>query len=133
MRFERLISDILRGSDPLRFLVSRTLAPKKEGHHRVLIQGTLLDPQGPSPLRGGINVSLESRTLDDTEFWSGFFEPPSTSGVISGETFRLVLDDGRSQDILRSSQWKQFPPMPLGCVPDPADLPHSPHATSNRG
>jgi hypothetical protein len=64
-----------------------------------LIQGTLLDRQGQA-LFEALNVSLETHTLDDTEFWSGYFEPPSASSVISGETFRLVLDDGRAQDIL---------------------------------
>ena len=96
-----------------------------------LIQGTLLDPQGQA-LFEALNVSLETRTLDDNEFWSGYFEPPSVSGVISGETFRLVLDDGRSQDIL-IEYVEAVSPHASRVLFRTADLPHSPHATSNRG
>jgi len=65
-----------------------------------LFPGTLLDPQGRTLLEG-LNVSLEIHSAPDgTEVWSGCFEPPSVSGVISGKTFRLVLEDGRTEDIL---------------------------------
>ena len=96
-----------------------------------LIQGTLLDPQGQT-LFEALNVSLETHALDDTEFWSGYFEPPSASSVISGETFRLVLDDGRAQDIL-IEYVEALSPHASRMLFKTAGLPHSPHPTSNRG
>jgi len=62
-------------------------------------QSMLLDPEGHVRFES-VNVCLETRTAPDgTEVWSGYFEPPTVSGVISGGVFRLVLDDGRAQDI----------------------------------
>ena len=59
----------------------------------------LLDPEGQVRFES-LDVCLETRTAPDgTEVWSGYFEPPSVSGVISGGVFRLVLDDGRAQDV----------------------------------
>jgi hypothetical protein len=63
------------------------------------IQGTLLDTLG-QPVLESIDVSLEIHRLDQAEFWTGCFEPLSVRGIISGETFRLVLDDGRARDVL---------------------------------
>src|SRR5947209_4291772 len=89
MRFAKLNFDILKErAIPSIFLFHAPLLPRR----RVtmdLIQGTLLDPQGRA-LFEALNVSLETHTLDDTEFWSGYFEPPSANSVISGGTFRLV-------------------------------------------
>jgi hypothetical protein len=96
-----------------------------------LIQGTLLDPQGQA-LFEALTVSLETRTLDDAEFWSGYFEPPSATGVISGETFRLVLDDGRAQDVL-IEYVEALAPHASRMLFRTADLPHSPHPTSDGG
>jgi hypothetical protein len=96
-----------------------------------LVQGTLLDRQGRA-LFEGLNVSLETQTRDDTEFWSGSFEPPSASSVISGETFRLVLDDGRAQDIL-IEYVEALSPHATRMLFKTAGLPHSPHPTSNHG
>ena len=96
-----------------------------------LIQGTLLDRQGQA-LFEALNVSLETHALDDTEFWSGYFEPPSASSVISGKTFRLVLDDGRAQDIL-IEYVEALSPHASRMLFKTAGLPHSPHPTSNRG
>jgi len=96
-----------------------------------LIQGTLLDPQGRA-LFEGLNVSLETHTLDDAEFWCGYFEPPSASSVISGETFRLVLDDGRAQDIL-IEYVEALSPHACRMLFKTAGLPHSPRPMSNRG
>ena len=49
----------------------------------------------------GLNISLETHSLPDgPEVWTGYFEPSSVSSVISGEIFRLRLEDGRTQDIL---------------------------------
>ena len=65
-----------------------------------LVQGTLLDPQG-GVLLEGLNIALETHSLPDgPEVWTGYFEPSSVSSMISGGTFRLVLDGGRTQDIL---------------------------------
>jgi hypothetical protein len=47
-------------------------------------QSMLLDPEGQVRFES-VNVCLETRTaLDGTEVWSGYFEPPTVSGVISG-------------------------------------------------
>ena len=63
-------------------------------------RGMLLDPEGRTRYER-IDVCFESRpTAGDAEAWSGYFELPTASGVIAGETFRLVLEDGRAQDIL---------------------------------
>jgi hypothetical protein len=44
----------------------------------------LLDPEGQARFES-LNVCLETHTAPDgTEFWSGYFEPPTVSGVISG-------------------------------------------------
>ena len=93
-----------------------------------LIQGTLLDPQGRA-LFGGLSVALEPHILDDTEFWTGSFEPPSASGVISGEVFRLVLDDGRAQDIL-IEYVESLSPHAARMLFKTAGSPHSPHPPS---
>ena len=62
-------------------------------------QGMLLDREGQVRF-ASVNVCLETRTAPDgTEVWSGYFEAPTVSGVISGGVFRMVLDDGRAQDI----------------------------------
>ena len=63
-------------------------------------RGMILDTEGRTRFEG-IDVCFESRpTPGDTEAWSGYFELPTASGMIAGETFRLVLEDGRTQDIL---------------------------------
>ena len=63
-------------------------------------RGMLLDTEGRTRFEG-IDVCFEFRpTPGDAEAWSGYFELPTASGVIAGETFRLVLEDGRAQDIL---------------------------------
>jgi hypothetical protein len=63
-------------------------------------QGKLLDPEGRTRFET-IDVNVESHTISEgAETWSGYFELPTASGVIAGETFRLVLEDGRAQDIL---------------------------------
>jgi hypothetical protein len=62
-------------------------------------QGRLLDAEGQVWFES-VNVCLETRTAPDgSEGWSGYFEAPTVSGVISGEVFRLVLDNGRAQDV----------------------------------
>jgi hypothetical protein len=59
----------------------------------------LLDPEGQARFES-LDVCLETRPAPDgSEVWSGYFEPPTVSGVISGGVFRLVLDDGRAQDV----------------------------------
>ena len=59
----------------------------------------LLGPEGQVRFES-VNVCLETRPAPDgSEVWSGYFEPPTVSGVISGGVFRLVLDDGRAQDV----------------------------------
>ena len=74
----------------------------------------LLDPEGQARFES-LDVCLETRTAPDgTEFWSGYFEPPTVSGVISGGVFRLVLDDGRARTS-RSSTWRPSRPMPCAC------------------
>jgi hypothetical protein len=95
-----------------------------------LIQGTLLDPKGQA-LFEALTVSLETRTLDDAEFWSGYFEPPNASSVISGETFRLVLEDGRAQDIL-IEYVEALSPHASRMLFRTADLPPPPHPPSSR-
>jgi hypothetical protein len=96
-----------------------------------LVQGTLLDTQGRTFFEA-LNVSLETHTLDDTEFWSGSFEPPNATSIISGETFRLVLDDGRAQDIL-IEYVEPVSPHAARMLFKTAGVPHPPHPTSNRG
>src|SRR4051812_42611375 len=121
MRFARLDFDILKESDSLHFLLHAPLLPRR----RVtmdLIQGTLLDPRGQA-LFEALNVCLETHALDDTEFWFGYFEPPSASSMISGETFRLVLDDGRAQDIL-IEYVEALAPHTSRMLFKTADLPH---------
>jgi hypothetical protein len=62
-------------------------------------QGMLLDPKGQVRF-DSLGICIDSSAgRDGKEAWSGYFEPPSMSGVISGERFRLVLDDGRTQEI----------------------------------
>jgi len=59
----------------------------------------LLDPEGQVRSES-VNVCLETRPAPDGgEVWSGYFEPPTVSGGVSGGGFRLVLDDGRAQDV----------------------------------
>ena len=63
-------------------------------------RGMHLDTEGRTRFEG-IDVCFTSRTTPgDAEAWSGYSSPPTASGVIAGETFRLVLEDGRAQDIL---------------------------------
>ena len=62
-------------------------------------RSTFLDPEGQVRFES-LDVCLETRPAPDgSEVWSGYFEPPTVSGVISGGIFRLVLDDGRAQDV----------------------------------
>jgi len=96
-----------------------------------LIQGTLLDPQGQT-LFESLTVSLETRTFDETEIWTGYFEPPSASSLISGAVLRLVLDDGRAQDIL-IEYVEAISPHASRMLFRTAGPPHSPNATSYRG
>jgi hypothetical protein len=129
MRFARLDFDILKRAIPSKFLFHAPLLPRR----RVTmehIQGTLLDPQGQALFE--VLVSLETHTLDDTEFWTGYFEPPSASSVISGGTFRLVLDDGRAQDIL-IEYVEPLSPHASRMLFKTAGLPHPPHSRSNPG
>jgi len=63
------------------------------------LRGKLLDTQGHTRFEH-LDVSLEPLvTPEGGATWSGCFEPPTASALVSGETFRLVLDDGRAQDI----------------------------------
>jgi hypothetical protein len=63
-------------------------------------RGMLLDPEGRTRFER-IDVCFVSRpTPQDAEAVAGYFELPNARGVIAGETFRLVLEDGRAQDIL---------------------------------
>jgi hypothetical protein len=64
------------------------------------LHGTLLDPQGQTRFEH-LDVYIASNTPPNgSGAWVGYFDPPHASGVITGETFRLVLDDGRAGDIL---------------------------------
>lgn len=64
------------------------------------IHGTLLDPQGQTRFED-LDVYVASHDLPGGGGgWVGYFDPPDASGLITGETFRLILDDGRAGDIL---------------------------------
>jgi hypothetical protein len=66
----------------------------------IQIHGTLLDPQGRTRLED-LDIYVAAQALPDGGGgWVGYFDPPSASGLITGETFRLILDDGRAGDIL---------------------------------
>ena len=74
-------------------------------------QSMLLDPDGQVRFES-VNVCRETRTTPDgTEVWSGYFEPPTVSGLISGRVFRLVLNDGGLRTS-RSSTWRPSRLMP---------------------
>jgi hypothetical protein len=63
------------------------------------LRGKLLDSQGQARFEG-LEIFIESRaTPDGGQEWSGYFEPPTASGLIAGEAFRLVFDDGRARDV----------------------------------
>jgi len=96
-----------------------------------LIRGRLLDPRGRVRFES-LDVWLETHVLDDTELWTGTFEPPGASGVISGEVFRLVLDDGRAQDVL-IEYVEALSPHASRMLFRTAGLAHSPSATGDRG
>jgi len=64
------------------------------------IHGTILDPQGQTRF-DHLDVSIASHDLPAGRGgWVGYFDPPDASGLITGGRFRLILDDGRSGDIL---------------------------------
>jgi hypothetical protein len=63
------------------------------------LRGNLFDTEGQTRFEG-LEITIETRTASGGgEEWSGYFEPPTASGLISGEVFRLVLEDGRARDI----------------------------------
>jgi hypothetical protein len=66
----------------------------------IQIHGTLVDPQGQARFED-LDVFIAAQAMPGGGGgWVGYFDPPSASGLITGETFRLVLDDGRTGDIL---------------------------------
>ncbi|MBV8229626.1 MAG: hypothetical protein JO329_06545 [Planctomycetaceae bacterium] len=63
------------------------------------LRGNLFDTEGQTRFEG-LEIIIETRTAPGGgEEWSGYFEPPTASGLISGKVFRLVLEDGRARDI----------------------------------
>jgi hypothetical protein len=66
----------------------------------VHIQGTLLDPRGHTRFEN-LDIYIATGGLPGGGgAWVGYFDPPTASGLITGETFRLILEDGRTGDIL---------------------------------
>ena len=64
------------------------------------IHGMLLDPHGHTCIED-LDVYIASQGLPGGGAgWVGYFDPPTASGLITGESFRLILADGRSGDIL---------------------------------
>lgn len=64
------------------------------------VQGRLLDPRGRTRFEG-LDVYLDARpTPGGGEAWSGYFDPPTASGLLSGTALRLVLEDGCAGDIV---------------------------------
>jgi hypothetical protein len=63
-------------------------------------QGTLLDPRGQIRFEN-LDIYIATGGLPGGGgAWVGYFDPPTASGLITGETFGLILEDGRRGDIL---------------------------------
>ena len=81
--------------------------------------GTLLSLEGQT-LFDHIGIHFQSHTTPDgSEVWSGYFELPTARGVITGERFRLVLEDGREREIMVDSVEPPRPPRVLFETTDP--------------
>ena len=114
-------------------LVSGTSHSTHTGNIMDHLRGNLFDTAGQTRFEG-LEITIETRTASGGgEEWSGYFEPPTASGLISGEVFRLVLEDGRA-GTSRSRAWRQWgtaapgsssePPIRSGGRPlDPAGPP----------
>jgi hypothetical protein len=64
------------------------------------VHGRLIDPQGRTSFEG-LDVYLDTRpAAGGGEAWSGYFDPPTASGLLSGTALRLVLEDGRAGEII---------------------------------
>ena len=96
-----------------------------------LIQGMLLDPQGQALFEASMSPLKPTSSMTPSS-GPAISSRPSASGVISGETFRLVLDDGRAQHIL-IEYVEALSPHASRLLFKSTSLPHSPHPTSNPG
>lgn len=64
------------------------------------VHGRLIDPQGRTRFEG-LDVYLDTcPTVGGGEAWSGYFDPPTASGLLSATALQLVLQDGRAGDIV---------------------------------
>lgn len=60
------------------------------------VHGRLIDLQGGIRFEG-----LAARpAAGGGEAWSGYFDPPTASGLLSGTALRLLLKDGRAGDVV---------------------------------
>jgi hypothetical protein len=75
-------------------------------------QGTLLDPRGQTRFEK-LDIYIATGGLPGGGgAWVGYFDPPTASGLVTGETFHLILEDGRTGEILIQgvrSKGKQSP------------------------
>ncbi len=99
-------------------LVSGTSHSTHKGNIMDHLRGNLFDIEGQTRFEG-LEITIETRTASGGgEEWSGYFEPPTASGLISGKVFRLVLEDGRA-GTSRSRAWRQWATAAPGSSSEP--------------